>query len=201
MPRKLVSIRENTTYHVWTRCLKQSPLMGNEYFRALLLEVINQTQKKYSFELNQFEIVDNHIHLIIYTLPGQATISRIMQYIKSRFAEKYNKITGNIGPVWNERYKYSIIEDSKDPRRYLLWLLWYLAFNSVRKKFVTDPRNYFFGGIKSYLSRNHKPPVKVTLHKFFLELADNYKDRLKVLLAYEDAYRKRLSWVMDWSVP
>lgn len=198
MPRKPVLVKENTTYHVWTRCVQRSPLMGNEYFRDLFLQVIRQTQRKYNFELNQFEIVDNHIHLIIYTLPGQATISRIMQYIKARFAEKYNKITDRIGPVWNERYRYSIVEQSEDPVKYLLWLLWYLAFNSVRKKIVKDPREYFFGGIKAYLNKNYKPPVEITLHKYFLNIGNNFQDRLNVFLKYEEAYLKRLSWIMDW---
>jgi len=198
MARKPVDQRENTTYHVWSRCIEWRPMMQNEYFRALFLEVIELTQKKYSFELNQYEILDNHIHMIIRTLPGQATISRIMQYLKSRFAEKYNKITGRIGPFWNERYSYSIVEDTKDPQRYLLWLLWYLAFNSVRKKFTIDPRDYLYGGIKSYLDKDYRPPVKLTVHKYFLELGASFKDCIQAFLEYESAYRKRLSWIMDW---
>jgi len=198
MARKPVDQRENATYHVWSRCIGWQSMMQNEYFRSLFLEVIAQAQKKYRFELNQYEILDNHIHMIIHTLPGEATISRIMQYLKSRFAEKYNKLTGRIGPFWNERYTYSIIEDAANPQRYLLWLLWYLAFNSVRKKFVTDPRDYKFGGINSYLGTNCNSTVKITLHKYFLELGVSFKDCINVLLEYESAYRKRLSWIMNW---
>jgi len=68
----------------------------------------------------------------------------------------------------------------------------------VRKKFAADPRDYLFGGIKSYLDKDYRSPVKVTLHKYFLELGDNFKNRLDLLLGYEAAYRKRLSWILDW---
>ena len=198
MPRPLRTIKENVTYHITSRCSEWRPMMHEESFRGLFLEVVAQTKKKYRFEVNQYEIMDNHIHLVIHTLPGEAPISRIVQYIKSRFAEKFNKITRKIGPFWNERYGSSIIQESSNPQRYLLWLLWYLAYNSVRKKFTNDPRDYLYGGINAYLGNKHWFPVRITLHKYFRELGDNITDCIEVLLEYETAYRKRLSWIMDW---
>lgn len=188
MPRKPVQQKENVTYHVWTRCIEWKPKMKKETFKELLLEVIAKTQEKYNFELNQYVILDNHIHLIIYTLPGEASISRIMQYLKSRFAEKYNKKTKRIGPFWNERYRYKIVEDSDDPIPYLLHLLWYLAYNSVRKNMVTDPRKYKYSGIHSYLKENYTSKATVTLHKFFYDLGKSFTERAGKLLELESYF-------------
>ena len=192
MPRPLRSIRQNVTYHVVSRCIECRTLMGEEHFRELFLEVVALAKEKYTFELNQYEIMDNHFHLIIHTLPGEASIDRIMQYIKSRFAEKYNRQNERIGPFWNERYSCKIIQDSKKPVRYLLWLLWYLAYNPVRKEFVDDPRDYRYGGINAYLGNAHRLPLGVTLHKYFRELGDTFTDCVKVLLEYEKQYFEKL---------
>ncbi|MEJ5363441.1 MAG: hypothetical protein WHV26_15385, partial [Spirochaetota bacterium] len=70
---------------------------------------------------------------------------------KARFAELYNKITGRTGPFWNERYKDSIIQFAKDGFHYLLWLLWYLAYNPIRKRLCSDPTKYHYSSIKAYL--------------------------------------------------
>ena len=197
MPRKPVIQQPNLTYHVWTRCIEWRLMMAEEFFRALFVETIIQTQGKYHFELNMYEILDNHVHLIIRTLPGGAPISRIMQYLKSRFAEKYNKITGRIGPLWNERYKYSIIEHATDPVRYLLNLLWYHGYNAVRKGFVSDPRKYAYGGINAYLEKDYKSRVKITPHKFFLKLGETFEARLEAFLKYETAYLKRFADLIE----
>lgn len=198
MARKPVEQRENTTYHVWSRCIEWRPMIENDYFKTLFTETIIRTQQKYNFELNQYQIMDNHIHLIIHTTLGGPTISRIMQFLKARFAEAYNRITGRIGPFWNERYKYSIIQESSNPVRYFLWLLWYLAYNPVRKKLISDPRKWLYGGINAYLHENHKSRVKIHLHPYFAEISNSFQDRIKYLLFIEEAYCKRLSWLGDW---
>jgi len=77
--------------------------MEKEYVKELFLEVITKTQEKYSFELSAYVIMENHFHMIIRTVENGATISRIMQYIKARFAEKFNRMNARIGPFWNER--------------------------------------------------------------------------------------------------
>lgn len=105
--------------------------MADDYFKDMFIETIQRTQEKYDFELNFYQIMDNHFHLIIKTVNNDATISRIMQYIKSRFAESFNRATNRIGPFWNERFKDIIVEKQESPIYFLLWLLWYLACNPV----------------------------------------------------------------------
>ena len=198
MPRPARKQEENTTYHIWTRCIEWRALMKKDHFKHLLVETIIQTQEFYSFELVAYQVMDNHLHLVVRTVPGGAPISRIMQYLKARFAEKYNRKTGRIGPFWNERYRDSVVEDAVLPDIYLLWLLWYLAFNPVRKGLVGDPRKSPFGSILSYLDENHRDPVKITHHKFFLALGATFAERLKKFLYFEDAYRRRLSVIWAW---
>ncbi len=198
MPRAKRDQRENTTYHIWTRCIEWRFLMKDDDFKGLFIQVIRETQEFYTFELTAYQIMDNHIHLIIKTLPDGTPISRIMQYLKARFAERYNRITGRFGPFWNERYRDSIVDDSENPVIYLIWLLWYLAYNPVRKGKVSNPRYYRYGSINYYLDEMHEPTLKIHHHDFFLRLGNDFKSRLKQLLYFEDAYRRRLSIIWSW---
>ncbi len=153
-------------------------------------------QEKYGFELVAAEIVANHIHLVIKTLENKETISLIMQFIKARMAEKYNRATGETGPFWNERFGSTIIEDSDNPEEYLLWLLWYIGYNPVRKGLSGNPRKNEIGFINCYLDENFVSPLLFTLHEYFHSLGRNFTERAEKFLFYEDAYLKSLAlWV------
>lgn len=192
MPRKLRIQEPNLTYHITSRCIEWRTLLDMDIIKDNFIEVIRLTQEKYHFELSAYQIMDNHFHLIIKTSENGQPISRIVQYIKARFAERYNRQMDRIGPFWNERYHDSIIEHAENPGVYLLWLLWYLAFNPVRKKITDNPRKYPYGSIHCYLSMVHKSPIKITLHQLFTSLGNTVEDRMYKFLSYEDAYRRRI---------
>jgi len=193
MPRNARNIAQGKTHHCFSRCLRMMNLMRSSHVRRYFIEAIQMAQKKYEFELIAAEPVGNHIHLIICTLENEETISRIMQYIKSRIAEKYNRATENIGPFWNERFGSTVIEEAENPEQYLLWLLWYIGYNPVRKGLSRDPRQNDVGFINVYLDEKYEAPVKITRHIFFSRLGDTFDQCMKNFLKYEEAYRKRLA--------
>jgi len=179
------------TYHVMSRCIEFKDLMKDPFYKELLLEVIKMTQEKYNFELSGYEIMHNHFHFIIKPLQDEASISKIMQYIKARYAEKYNKYTGRSGPFWNERFKCKIIEHSDNPRQYFLRLSWYMCYNPVRKNIVSNPRDSRYGSINCYLDPSYKSQVKITLHHFFIELGKTFAERVEKFLIYEKFYLEK----------
>lgn len=185
--------KPDLTYHIYSRCIELRRLMTSAALKELMIQVLVNTQKKYTFELIAYEIMDNHFHFVIRTLPGEADISRIIQYIKARFAESYNRRNNRTGPFWNERFCDQIIEYAEKPVQYLLWLLWYLAFNPVRKGMVRNPRDSRFGSINAYLNEAYQGKIKITLHRYFLDLGSTFKQQVKEFLWYEEAYRRRLA--------
>jgi REP element-mobilizing transposase RayT len=178
---------------VYSRCHGKKNLLLGKYGKKYFIESVKKCQEIYDFKLIAAEIVANHIHLIIITTMGEQTISRIVQYIKARIAEKYNKATGETGAFWNERFGSSVIEDVENPQEYLLWLLWYIGYNPVRKGLSRNPRTNDIGFINCYLDRNHLLPIKITLHHFFYLLGNTFEDCVKRFLFYEEAYLKRLA--------
>lgn len=193
MPRPAREILQGVTYHCSTRCHGRKNLFHSSYVKKYFIDAIIMCQNKYKFELIAAEPVGNHIHLVIKTLENNETISSIMQYIKARIAEKYNKSTGETGSFWNERFGSEIIEKSDNPEEYLLWLLWYIGYNPVRKKLSRNPRENYMGFINCYLYENYNINVKITLHEFFRELGGTFEDCVKKFILYEDAYLKRLA--------
>ena len=191
MARKPRITTRGITQHVFSRCIEKRNMLDDAFISDLLIKIINQTKLKYDFELVAYQIMDNHFHFIIRTLPGCASISRIMQYIKARFAEKYNRTMNRTGPFWNERFRDMVFESADNPKHYLLWLLWYLAFNPIRKQTHGDPFTYRYSSINCYLDDNHPSPLRVTLHRFFIELGSSFHERVEKFRWYEEAYRKR----------
>ena len=193
MTRPLRNIAQGFTHHVYSRCHGKRNLLMGKYGKKYFIESVRECQEKYDFELIAAEIVANHIHLLIKTNMDKQTISRIMQYIKARIAEKYNRAMGTTGSFWNERFGSSIIEEADNPEDYLLWLLWYIGYNPVRKGLSRNPRKNDIGFINCYLDRNHVSPIKITLHYFFYKLGNSFEERVKKFLFYEDAYLRRLA--------
>lgn len=193
MSRPLRNIAQGCTHHIYSKCHGKKNLLLGKYGKKYFIESIKECQEKYDFKLIAAEIVANHIHLIIITAMGKQTISRIVQYIKARIAEKYNRATGETGAFWNERFGSTVIEEVENPEEYLLWLLWYIGYNPVRKGLSRNPRTNEIGFINCYLDRNYAAPIKITLHDFFYNLGNTFEDCVKRFLLYEEAYLKRIA--------
>ena len=190
MPRKHRICEPNLTYHVVSRCIESRDMIDDN-FKDILLAIIRKTQEKYNFELIHYAILNNHFHFIIRTTPEGPPISRIMQYIKARFAEKYNKIADRNGTFWSERYKDVIVEKQDDPDTYLLRLIWYIGYNPVKKRYVTRPECYKYSSLRCYLEERHAASVEITLHQIFLNLGNNYKERIKKFWNWGKSYREQ----------
>ncbi|MEW6526684.1 MAG: transposase [Spirochaetota bacterium] len=197
MARKLRVQMPGLTYHITSRCIEWRNMLEEEYFKACFVEILRRAKEKYPFKLIAYCIMDNHIHLVIHTVDDGAPIGRIMQYIKARFAELYNKVTGRTGPFWNERYKDSIIQFAKDGFHYLLWLLWYLAYNPVRKNLCSDPTTYHYSSIKAYLQEDADVGVPIDHHDYFVQLGETFAKRVASFMHYDAIYRKRYS-IVGW---
>ncbi len=189
-PRKVF---QDVTYHVFTRCIELKNHLSQDYVKDIAIDVLNQALEMYSFEISHFEFAENHMHLMIKTKNNGETISRIMQYIKARIAEKYNRLHNRTGPFWNERFGCEIIEHAYDPTHYFCWLLWYIAYNPVRKRIIDDPRESKYGTIRAYLENNYIPKVHITVHVLFIQLGTNFSERVDRILEYEEDYRNYLA--------
>jgi REP element-mobilizing transposase RayT len=155
--------------------------MDTDFWKDILSEIVKIAISKYNFKCNYAVILDNHFHFLIQTLEEGGSISRIMQYIKSRFAERYNRIMNRKGAFWATRYKDKIVEFAKKPVEYLLTLIWYLGYNPVRAGKTDDPLKYRYSSFKYYMKGKVEVDDFLSLHPMFMSLSDDHNKRIEVL--------------------
>jgi REP element-mobilizing transposase RayT len=180
------------TYHIFSRCINKLLLMKKDRMKDLMILVLNMALEKYDFKLCNYVIMDNHFHLIIKTVNGGADISRIMQFIKSQYARRYNILMKRTGPFWNERYGDRIIEESENPQKTLFNLIHYINNNPSNAHYLNDTKKYKYGCMKYFLDENYDPPVKLLYHDYFLELGDSFKERVNKLMKFEESSKRQV---------
>jgi len=152
-------------------------MMKRDYIKNLMLTIIAMAQEKYTFDLISYVIMDNHFHFIIRTVENGAPISRIMQFIKAQFAQRYNKKMNRNGPFWNERYGDTNIEEQEFPEESFNYINSYIINNPVKANYVNNARDYKYSCIHFYIDENYIPPVKLTFHEYYLRLGTSFRQR------------------------
>lgn len=74
----------------------------------MMLDILKKAKKRFNFQIKNFCIMGNHIHLLIKPAKNE-NLSRIMQWILSVFAVRFNSVKGFRGHVWYDRFKSKII--------------------------------------------------------------------------------------------
>ena len=137
--RKLL---DGAEYHVSARINRGEMALLPEEEKTLMLTVIKRAKKRYHFQIKNFCIMNNHIHLLI--KPGKnESLSRIMQWILSVFAMTWNRRHNLKGHVWGERFYSRIIEGIVDFLRVFI----YIDDNPVNAQLVDCSWKWRFGGL------------------------------------------------------
>ena len=168
-PRVIVN---GADYHVVARANRKEFILNSEETKDLLLAVIKRAKNKYQFELKNFCIMSNHIHLLIKPYRNE-NLSKIMQWILSVFAVRYNKLYGYHGHVWYDRFKSKVIITLQQ----FLHAFQYIMENPVRAGIVSKPIDYLYNGVT--FIRNRKFDL--------LEIPDNII-RLSIPLLLDQRY-------------
>ena len=151
--RKRRKIRYGAKYHVIARANRREMILQlllkrvSKALKAMFYDVVKRARKKYKFVIQNFCIMGNHFHFILEPLKDES-LSRIMQWILSVFAMKYNKTFNYIGHVFYDRFKSKIIEDF---RQYVATFI-YIMENPVRAGIVTKPAEFEYNGV-SYMQK------------------------------------------------
>ena len=140
--RKRRKLLQGAKYHVIARANRCEMIFEDRKLKEMFLEVVKRARGKYQFCIHNFCILGNHFHMIL--KPGRKeSLSRIMQWILSVFAMKYNRTFNYIGHVFYDRFKSVIINDF---RQYVATFI-YIMENPVKAKIVEKPEDFEYNGI------------------------------------------------------
>jgi len=134
---------EGAEYHVTARANRQEFILESAEVKDLLMRVLREAKRKFTFRVRTFCIMSNHVHLMIQPGEGEC-LSAIMQWILGVFAIRYNRMFGQHGHVWYDRFRSNIIRTI----RQIVRTFAYIAANPVEAQIAQGPFEYRYGGVR-----------------------------------------------------
>jgi len=164
---------EGITYHVIGNCNNGEFLFKEAQDFALFLKLLRMSKEKFGFELNSYNLIQSHVHLILRT-NSQAFLDVIMHWLCHGYAEIYNKIHKRKGHFWRDRYKAKII----DSDLYGLACLRYIHRNSLDAGIVSRVEDWPWSCYTFYVA-GHENSL-ITPLPSYLGLAEEDHVRRKI---------------------
>ncbi len=114
-------------------------LLQSERNANLLIDVLRSLIAERKFELHDFVIMPDHLHLLL-TVYDDMTIEKAMQLIKGRFSHRLSHEFGYKGEVWHRGFTEEQIMDRESFEAHRE----YIAQNPVKAGLASDPEEYPF---------------------------------------------------------
>jgi REP element-mobilizing transposase RayT len=164
---RIRQLKSYASYHVICK-INRDEIIFDKTISVLFLQTLERCKKNYSFRVQNFNIIGNHVHFIL--TPGKnSPLPNIMQWLNSVFAKAYNRLTGQSGHVWKERYFSKIIETA----RQFIATFEYIVKNPIEAKLVKNAKDYQFGGLYHYI---HKIKGIVSEEAIICKLYEHCRD-------------------------
>lgn len=138
------------TYHVTIRANRRELLLDAPQVKELYLSVVREAKRRYAFQIENFCIMGNHVHLLIKPINNE-NLSQIMQWISSVFAQRYNRANGLSGHVWGERFYSVALRRFADYIRAFL----YINLNPIRAELCSFSEDWPYCGAFHYKQRRY----------------------------------------------
>jgi putative transposase len=121
------------TFFVTTVTARRFPLFRNAAKARLLMETLLHYQVQRKYELHEFVIMPDHVHLPLTPSP-ETSLERAVQFIKGGFSYRLQAR----GTVWQESFTNHRIRDGEDFERHRE----YIRVNPVEARLVKRPEDY-----------------------------------------------------------
>jgi putative transposase len=146
--------------------------------KALFLATIKRAKKKFRFQIHNFCIMGNHIHLIIRPEQGES-LSRIMQWILSVFAMAWNRKHLTSGHVLGERFFSKIIDSIRE----FIKTFVYVTQNPVDARIARRIDEWEYGGLWHFIIGNREildelPCFAAFIYHWYYRLVLIYENEL-----------------------
>jgi putative transposase len=130
-------VRTTRTFFVTTNSHAGRRLLQSQRNAELLIDVLRAYVGARKFQLLDFVIMPDHIHLLI-SVQSDMTIEKAMQLIKGRFSFLLKKEHGYLGEVWQHGFSETRADNGESQRRYRD----YIEQNPVKAGLCSSPGLY-----------------------------------------------------------
>jgi len=133
------NIYRTRTFFVTTKTSMGRRLLQSERNAHLLIDVLRACVAARRFQVHDFVIMPDHVHLLI-TVDESMAIEKAMQFIKGGFSYRLKRELGYRGEVWQRGFSDVRVEDRGSFLRHRE----YIARNPVRKGLANSPEEFPF---------------------------------------------------------
>ena len=136
MPRKPRILSSTGIYHVILRSINQHIIFEEDYDYQKFLYILSDCAKKYDVTIYAYCLMDNHVHLLISSSPGN--LGTFFQSLGTRFVRWYNTKYSRSGHLFQDRFHSVAIENEIS----FLSVLVYIHNNPVKANVIRYPSEY-----------------------------------------------------------
>ena len=130
-------LNPSRTFFATTNASMGKRLLQSERNAGLLIDVLRSLVAERKFELHDFVIMPDHVHLLL-TVDDEMTVEKAMQLVKGRFSFRLKKEFGYLGEVWERGFAEVQVMDRRSYEQHRA----YIAMNPVKAGFVDSAEKY-----------------------------------------------------------
>src|SRR5579863_10682935 len=140
------------TFFVTSVIWERRPLFRSEPAATLFVETLFGYHDRGIFQLYEFVLMPDHIHLLLAPKPTLA-LERAMQFIKGGYSHRFMKETGSRIEIWQRSFTNHRIREALDYEKHRS----YIRSNPVRAGLVERPQDYPFSSAYPGFSLDEAP--------------------------------------------
>jgi putative transposase len=125
------------TFFVTSVTWERRPIFRSDRATGLFLETLFGYRDRGIFQLYEFVVMPDHIHMLLAPQPTVA-LERAMQFVKGGFSYRLTRATGSRMEVWERSFTNHRIRDDADYEKHRS----YVRMNPVRAGLVERPEDY-----------------------------------------------------------
>jgi len=168
----------NCAHELTFSCYKNQSFLTKERTRTYFIEAVVQAKEKHNFHLWAYVIMPEHVHMLIYPIYENYSISNILLSIKQSVSRKsliYLRKHNPDGLKWlatgQKHTPYRFWQDGGGydrnviSREALIKMVDYIHNNPVRRGLVKNPEDWNWSSIKEW-SGNGEGPIPIDIDSF-----------------------------------
>ena len=154
MPRRQRYWIQGGCYHITHRCHDGNFFLKPAYERDIYMSELIEAKKRYKFDLLNYIITGNHVHLLVYCRDGKE-LEKAIQYVHGRVGQYYNIRHKRKGAFWSDRFHAVLIENGE----HLGQCLFYIDYNMLRNGVVAHPKDWKHSGYHELIGNKQRYKV------------------------------------------